>query len=150
MKPGSSLFPRLESRKKSEGEQRKTKERKIKKAKKLVLSEEDLVSFDVFQKLDLRVAEIVAAKPVKKSDKLLKLIVRAPEERTIVSGIAEYYQPSELVGRQVVIVANLKPVKLMGVTSQGMILTAKEKIDGEERLVLSTVSDTVAVGSRIA
>ena len=150
VKPGSSLFPRLESRKKSEGEQRKTKERKIKKAKKLVLSEEDLVSFDVFQKLDLRVAEIVAAKPVKKSDKLLKLIVRAPEERTIVSGIAEYYQPSELVGRQVVIVANLKPVKLMGVTSQGMILTAKEKIDGEERLVLSTVSDTVAVGSRIA
>ena len=150
VKPGSSLFPRLESRKKSEGEQRKTKERKIKKAKKLVLSEEDLVSFDVFRKLDLRVAEIVAAKPVKKSDKLLKLIVRAPEERTIVSGIAEYYQPSELVGRQVVIVANLKPVKLMGVTSQGMILTAKEKIDGEERLVLSTVSDTVAVGSRIA
>jgi methionyl-tRNA synthetase len=150
VKPGSSLFPRLESRKKSEGEQRKTEERKIKKAKKLALNEEDLVSFDVFQKLDLRVAEIVAAKPVKKSNKLLKLTVRAPEERTIVSGIAEYYQPSELVGRQVVIVANLEPVKLMGVTSQGMILTAKEKIDGEERLVLSTVSDAVAVGSRIA
>ena len=148
--PGSSLFPRLESRKKSEGEKQKSEERKIKKKKKVAQSEEDLVSFDAFQKLDIRVAEIVAARPVKKSDKLLKLTVRAPEERTIVSGIAEYYQPSELVGQQVVIVANLKPVKLMGVTSQGMILTAEEIIDGEERLVLMTVSDVVAAGSRIA
>ena len=149
VKPGGPLFPRLEGRKKDKDAQKKVGGRKAKKIKRSVLNEEELVSFDIFQKLDFRVAEIVAVKPVKKSNKLLKLTVKAPEERTIVSGIAEYYQPSELVGRLVIIVANLKPVKIMGVLSQGMILTAAEKIDGKERLILSTVSDTVAVGSRI-
>ncbi len=149
VRPGGPLFPRLEGRKKDKDKKKKSDGSGMKKAEKIEQSEEDLVSFDVFQKLDLRVAEIVAAKPVKKSSKLLKLTVKAPEMRTIVSGIAEYYQPSELVGQQVIIVANLKPVKIMGVVSQGMILTAGEKIDGKERLVLSTVSDIVAVGSRI-
>jgi len=146
VKPGGPLFPRLEGRKK-DGEKKERVDGK--KIKKVALSEEELVTFDVFQKLDLRVAVIVAARPVKKSSKLLRLTVRAPEERTIVSGIAEYYQPSLLIGQQVIIVANLKPVKIMGVTSEGMLLTAREEIDGEERLILSTVSDTVAAGSRI-
>ncbi|MCF6336244.1 MAG: methionine--tRNA ligase subunit beta, partial [Spirochaetales bacterium] len=122
------LFPRLESRKKEKKTKEKVDGNKIRKKKRIVLDEEELVSFDNFQKLDLRVAEIVAVKPVKKSNKLLKLTVKDPEERTIVSGIAEYYQPSELVGRLVIVVANLKPVKIMGVLSQGMILTAAEKI----------------------
>ena len=91
-------------------------------------------------------AEITAAEKIKKSDRLLKLTVKAPEERTIVAGIAEYYQPEDLPGKRVIIVANLKPAKLMGVPSQGMVLAAK---DGD-RLVLSTVSDEVAPGSRVA
>ena len=105
-----------------------------------------LISFDAFQNLELRVAEIVGAEKIAKSDRLLKLTVKAPEERTIVAGIAQHYQPEELIGRQVIIVANLKPAKLMGVASHGMILAAKEG----DRLVLSAVSGPVANGSRVA
>lgn len=107
---------------------------------------EGLISFDAFQNLELRVAEIVAAEKIAKSDRLLKLTVKAPEERTIVAGIAQHYQPEELIGRQVIIVANLKPAKLMGVASHGMVLAAKEG----DRLVLSAVSGPVANGSRVA
>lgn len=148
LQPVESLFPRLEGRKKTEGRKGKVAG-KVKKAKEVAESDEGLITFDAFARLDLRVAEIVAVKPVKKSEKLLALTVKVPEERTIVAGIAEYYQPSELIGRQVIVVANLKPAKLMGVTSQGMILVAREQVDGKERLVLSTVSDGVAAGSRI-
>ncbi|OGR19671.1 MAG: methionine--tRNA ligase subunit beta [Deltaproteobacteria bacterium RIFOXYD2_FULL_66_9] len=107
---------------------------------------EGIVTFDTFQKLELRVAEIIGAEKIAKSDRLLKLTVKAPEERTIVAGIAQHYQPEELIGRQVIIVANLKPAKLMGVASHGMVLAAK---DGD-RLVLSAVSGPVAPGSRVA
>ena len=105
-----------------------------------------LISFDAFQNLELRVAEIVAAEKIAKSDRLLKLTVMAPEERTIVAGIGQHYQPGELGGRHVAIVANLKPAKLMGVASHGMVLAAKEG----DRLVLSAVSGPVANGSRVA
>ncbi len=149
LQPIESLFPRLEGRKKTEGRKGKVAG-KVKKAKEVPESDEGLITFDAFARLDLRVAEIVAVKPVKKSEKLLALTVKVPEERTIVAGIAEYYQPSELIGRQVIVVANLKPAKLMGVTSQGMILVAREQVDGKERLVLSTVSDAVAAGSKIS
>jgi len=77
---------------------------------------------------------------------LLKLTVRAPEERTVVAGIAEFYDPEALIGRQVLLVANLKPAKLMGVTSQGMVLAVKH--DG--RLVLPTVPEPVPPGSRLS
>ena len=96
----------------------------------------------------MRVAEIVAAERVKKSEKLLKLTVLMPEERTIVAGIAEFYAPEELVGRLVLVVANMKPAKLMGIASQGMVLAARAVVDGKERLVLSTVSGMVPAGSR--
>lgn len=147
--PGDSLFPRLEGKKKGQGKKEKSSG-KNKKSSKMTESEEGLISFATFQELDLRVAEIVAAEPVKKSEKLLKLTVKAPEERTIVAGIGAYYQPPDLIGLQVLIVANMKPVKLMGVTSQGMVLIAKESVDGKERLVLSAVSDSVAAGSKVA
>jgi methionyl-tRNA synthetase len=76
-----------------------------------------------FAKLDLRVAEVLAAEPVPKSRKLLKLTVSLGEApRTIVAGIAEHYAPADLVGKKVVVVANLEPAKLMGVQSQGMVL----------------------------
>lgn len=144
-----ALFPRLDK----EPQQGKTKDKKKQKAQKKKGNEaegEGLISFDDFQKIDLRVAEITAAEQVKKSDRLLKLTVNAPEERTIVAGIAEHYSPDELIGRQVVIVANLKPAKLMGIQSQGMVLVAKTEDDGKERMVLSSISDIVVPGSKIA
>ncbi|MCL2790700.1 MAG: methionine--tRNA ligase [Desulfobulbus sp.] len=111
---------------------------------------EGLISFDQFKAIDLRVAEIVAAEKVAKSDRLLKLTVKAPEERTIVAGIAQYYRPEALIGQKVIVVANLKPAKLMGIPSQGMVLAAKERLaDGTERLVVTTVAESVAAGSQV-
>jgi methionyl-tRNA synthetase len=85
------------------------------------------MDFDQFQKVDIRVATVLAAERIPKSKKLLKLTVDAGEERTVVAGIAEHYAPEDLVGAQVVIVANLKPVKLMGVESRGMVLAASDE-----------------------
>ncbi len=114
-----------------------------------LMSEADLVDIAYFQKLDLRVAEIIAVEPIKKSKKLLRVTVLAPEKRTIVAGIAEHYRPEELLGSQVVIVANLKPAKLMGVDSHGMILAAKSIVDGKEKLVISRVQERVEPGSSV-
>jgi len=158
-----ALFPRMESKKKKQQPQKQgkklqqqKKKKKKKKKKKAPKSEntaentEGLITFEQFQNVELRVAEIVEAEPIKKSDRLLKLTVKAPEERTIVAGIAEYYTAEDVVGRQVLIVANLKPVKLMGVESQGMLLAAKVEEGGKSRLVLSSVSAPVPVGSKVA
>jgi len=83
------------------------------------------ISFDDFQSLDLRVAEIISAEKVPKSKRLLKLLIDVGfEKRTIVSGIAEKYNPDDLTRKKVVVVANLKPAKIMGIESQGMILAA--------------------------
>jgi methionyl-tRNA synthetase len=109
-------------------------------------AEADLISFDDFKKIDLRVAEVVAAEKIKKSDRLLKLTVKAPEERTIVAGIAEFYEPEAVVGKQVIIVANLKPTKLMGVASQGMVLAVRD----QGALFLSAVSAPVTPGSKVS
>ena len=106
-----------------------------------------LVTFDDFKKLDLRIAEIKTAEKIEKSDRLLKLTVIAPEERTLVAGIGEYYKPEELIGRQVIMVATLKPVKLMGVTSHGMILAAR---DEQGRLSLSATVEGVDPGSKVS
>lgn len=144
-----ALFPRLEDGKKDTTEVEVLKSAEKKQAT-AIASPDNLLDFSYFQKLDLRVAEIIAAEPIKKSKKLLKLTVTAPEERTIVAGIAEFYEAETLIGKQVVIVANLKPAKLMGVTSQGMVLAARTKENGEERLVLSSVSDMVVAGSKVA
>lgn len=110
------------------------------------LGDDGLVTFDEFKRIDLRVATVVAAERVAKSDRLLKLTLEAPERRTVVAGIAEHYQPEEMVGRQVIIVANLKPTKLMGIESQGMVLAAKSG----EQLYLSTISGEVVAGSKVA
>jgi len=144
-----NLFPRLDGAGK-EAKPVRGEKKQQKKNGSSPEAEPDLLDISHFQQLDLRAAEITAAEPIKKSKKLLKLTVMAPEERTIVAGIAEYYTPTELLGRQVVIVANLKPAKLMGVRSQGMVLAAKTVQDGKERLVLSSLSDIVIPGSKIA
>ncbi len=82
---------------------------------------------EIFQRIDLRVATVLDAEPVPRSKKLLKLRVHAGEEFNIVAGLAESYKPEDLVGKQVVVVANLKPAKLMGILSHGMVLTAANK-----------------------
>lgn len=82
------------------------------------------IGIETFSKVDLRVATVVHAEAVPKADKLVKLEVDCGEKRTIVAGIAKHYEPRELVGRQVIIVVNLKPAKLMGILSQGMLLAA--------------------------
>jgi methionyl-tRNA synthetase len=135
------LFPRYEKKKDAQpgGAQQK-------KSGKDKAEQDNLLDFAAFQKIDLRVAQVVAAERVPKSERLLKLTVKAPEERTIVAGIAQHYAPEEMVGRQVIIVANLKPAKLMGITSEGMVLAAK---DGN-RLVLPGLSDSVAPGSKVS
>ena len=146
-----ALYPRVDTKKKKQSSQHKTQKSKKKKNKKEAPeTEEGIITFDQFQEVELRVAEIVAAEPIKKSDRLLKLTVKAPEERVIVAGIAEYYAPEDVVGLQVLIVANLKPVKLMGVESQGMVLAAKVEEGGKSRLVLSAVSAPVPAGSEVA
>ena len=79
-------------------------------------------------KVDLRVAKVLAAEAVPKSKKLIKLRIDVgTEERTIVAGIAEAYSPEQLVGRTIVVVANLKPAKLMGIESNGMVLAATQE-----------------------
>ena len=144
-----NLFPRLENSRKEINNFAPESEEKGK-IEELQEVEDDFVDFAHFQELELRVAEIVAVEPIKKSKKLLKLTVKAPTERTIVAGIAEYYKAEDLIGRQVIIVANLKPIKIMGVLSHGMVLAARAENDGKEKLVLSAVSDMVAPGSRVA
>ena len=107
----------------------------------------DEVSLEEFRRLDLRVAQIVAAKAVPGSKKLVELRVSlGAEERTIVAGILLDYPPADLVGKQIVIVANLKPSKLMGVESKGMLLAAA---GADKRLVLVTPERLAEVGSKV-
>jgi len=105
------------------------------------------ITIDDFMKVQLRVSEILAAEPVPNATKLLRLTVQAGEDdtRTILAGIAEFYKPEELVGRQVVIVANLQPRKMRGIESQGMLLAA----DVEGRAILLQPDSAVPVGSRV-
>lgn len=108
-----------------------------------------LINLEQFQQVDLRVAEISDAERVPKSDKLLKLEVDLGEEtkRQVAAGLAEYYQPEELIGKQVIFVANLKPVKLRGILSQGMLLAA---VSADGVPVLTAVDRKIAPGSRVS
>ncbi|WP_226038384.1 methionine--tRNA ligase [Aquibacillus saliphilus] len=103
------------------------------------------ITFDEFMKLDLRVAEVIHAEKVKKADKLLKIqLDLGNEKRQVISGIAEHYQPEDLVGKKVICVTNLKPVKLRGELSQGMILSGE---DSSGKLALATVEQSLPNGS---
>jgi len=86
-----------------------------------------MITYEDFQKLEIRIGTIIEAEKVKDADKLLRLVIDLGfEKRQIVAGIAQYYQPSRLVGRQVPILVNLEPRKLRGLESQGMLLAADE------------------------
>lgn len=101
---------------------------------------ENVILIDDFKKVELKTAEVLSAEKVKGADKLLHLKIKVGEEtRDLVAGIAQFYEPEKLLGKRIVIVANLKPAKLRGITSQGMLLAAK--IDG--KLTLVTTDDPV-------
>jgi len=109
------------------------------------IPEKEEITIEDFAKMDLRVVKVLAAEKVQKADKLLKLTVDlGNEERTIVSGIAKHYTPEELVGKDVVMIINLKPAKIRGIESRGMVLAASN----EEKLTLVTAAD-MTPGSRV-
>lgn len=123
-----------------------TKEANENKERKVTPQREN-VTYEDFSKMDIRTATVLAAERVPKTQKLLKLdIDTGIDKRTIVSGIAEYYTPEEMVGKQVVMLANLEPRKIKGIESKGMILMAQ---DANGKLVLVQPKDTVSNGSEV-
>ncbi|NEZ47363.1 methionine--tRNA ligase [Clostridium niameyense] len=146
VKKGEAIFPRIDVDKKIE-ELNKLKEKQMKavnKTKMQPIKEE--ITIDDFEKIDLRVAKVLECEMVKGAKKLLKLKVDlGGEQRQVVSGIAKYYKAEELIGKKVILVANLKPVKLRGELSQGMILAASTEDDSE--LFVSTIDGDINEGN---
>ena len=104
------------------------------------------ITIDEFMKVDLRTAKILEAEKVKKSKKLIKLKVDlGTEQRQVLAGIAEAYEPEQLIGRTVILVANLKPAKLMGLESQGMILAGSD----DQTLILGGFDGDLPPGVRV-
>ena len=130
-----SLFPRIE----------KDKEKPLPVKNKTGIDLKPEIDYDDFAKVDMRVATILEAKMVPKSTKLIKLKVDIGEERTIVAGIGKDYSPEELIGKKIVIVANLKPAKLMGVESRGMLLAT----DTNEGLTVLAFDREAKTGAKI-
>ena len=130
--------------KKAEKKEKKAEEKAQKKAEN---KEETPSEIDIsdFAKVKLTVGEILECEKVEKSDKLLKLIVDiGTEKRQVVSGIAKYYEPSALIGKKIVLVSNLKPAKLRGVDSNGMILCS-----GEEDVRIVEIASDIPNGTGI-
>jgi methionyl-tRNA synthetase len=106
------------------------------------------IAIDDFVKVDLRVAQVVVAERIPKADKLLRLEVDLGyEKRQILSGIAEWYTPEELIGKRIVVIANLAPRKMRGLESHGMLLAASNGEDGKP--ILATFAEDIALGSRL-
>ncbi|WP_100332724.1 methionine--tRNA ligase [Bacillus xiapuensis] len=149
VKKGEPIFPRLDVEEETNFIKEKMQGAPAKEEKKEeepYAEQSEEITIDDFMKIDLRAATVVKAEPVKKADKLLKLQLDLGfEKRQVVSGIAEYYKPEELVGRKVVVVVNLKPVKLRGELSQGMILAGKK--DGV--MSLASVDEHLPNGAKI-
>ncbi|GGB71425.1 methionine--tRNA ligase [Fictibacillus barbaricus] len=150
---GDPIFPRLETEVEVEfiknsmgGASIPAEEPKTEKHEVPAAEEKPEISIDDFMKVDLRVATVIEAEPVKKADKLLKLqLDLGYEKRQVVSGIAQFYKPEDLVGQKVICVTNLKPVKLRGELSQGMILAGSS----EGQLTLATVDPSLPNGSKV-
>ena len=109
------------------------------------------VSIDDFARCDMRVCKILACEAVKKSDKLLRFTLDdgSGKERQILSGIRKYYEPEQLVGKKAVAILNLPPRKMMGMESNGMLLSAVAEEDGKETLHLMIVGDDIPVGAQL-
>ncbi len=159
---GDNLFPRLDLKKELEAlspaqpEEKPAKEEKKKQKEEKKKQEEPLadgiITIDSFMAVSLKVAKIESCEPVPKSDKLLCLQLNDGSDklRQVVSGIATWYTPEQLVGKKVCVVANLKPAKLRGVESNGMILAAdSQKEDGSEDVKVIFIDESVPVGSKI-
>jgi methionyl-tRNA synthetase len=126
---------------------RKIDAKDFKKVVETVSVEQNVITIDDFSKVDLRIAKVLEAEKVPNSRKLLRLIIDlGTEKRQIVAGIAEHYKPEELVGKLIVVVANLKPAKLMGIESQGMLLAAKSG----DTLRLLTVDGEITPGAKVS
>ena len=111
----------------------------------------DFVDFETFSKSDFRAVKVKACEAVKKSKKLLKFTLDdgTGTDRQILSGIAKYYKPEELVGKTLVAITNLPPRKMMGKESNGMLLSAIHTEKGEEKLNLVMVSDAIPAGAKL-
>lgn len=132
---GEALFPRVEFKKEEKMEEKKPEMAAVKAE----------IGYEDFEKVDIRVAKVLAAEAVPKSSKLLKLKIDVGEERTIVAGIGKDYKPEEIVGKSVVVVVNLKPTKLMGVESRGMLLAT----DADAGLALVSFDRDPKTGARV-
>ncbi len=140
-----SIFPRVDVKDEDISNNAQAKQPEAKPVKDTD-AENKYISIDDFAKIDLCVAKVLKAEKIEGADKLLKLEVDAGgETRTVVSGIAKHYSPEDLIGKQVILVANLKPVKLKGVESRGMILAASK---GEE-LTLATIYGDMEPGAKV-
>lgn len=143
---GEPIFPRLEWKDEEDEEIAEVKKKPVPKVSAESIPGIAQISIDDFAKIDLRLAKIISAQRVAGTDKLMELKVQVgKEERTIVAGIAMFYSADELVGKLVVIVANLKPVKLRGIVSQGMVLAASEG----DQLSLLTVEQEIPSGVQV-
>lgn len=146
---GETLFPRIDLKKElaelGMEPVQETKKKAEKQEKKAEEPQGVVIGIEDFAKVSLKAAKVLACEAVPKSDKLLKLQLEVGEEsRQVVSGIAQYYQPADLIGRTVILVANLKPAKLRGVESQGMILAA-DAPDGVKVVFLEGVPSGVVI-----
>ena len=112
---------------------------------------EEMVDFDTFAKSDFRAVKILACEAVPKSKKLLKFVLDDGErkDRVILSGIHEYYEPEELVGKTAIAIVNLPPRKMMGIDSEGMLISAVHEEDGHEGLNLLMVNDRIPAGAKL-
>lgn len=146
---GDVLFPRLDIKVELETLMKKNNEFIEKRGGKIATLEEvdeSLITIDDFDKLDLRIAEIVECEKHPDADKLLVLQLEVgKEKRQVVSGIAKHYSPEDLIGKKVILVYNLKPVKLRGIESHGMILAA----DKGKKLTLASTLEDIASGAKV-
>lgn len=145
---GSAIFPRIDVEAKlKEFEELKAAKAKEEEKREIIPIKEE-ITIDDFDKIDLRVVKVLECEPVPKAKKLLKLKVDlGGEERQVISGIAQFYKPEELVGKYVVLVANLKSVKLRGELSQGMILAAST--DDDSKLFTVSIPGELPTGSQV-
>ena len=153
VRKGEALFPRLDAEK-ALAELTALQEAQKKAALpdlEVEPFEQEEVDFDTFCRSDFRAVKIKACEAVKKSDKLLKFTLDdgSGTDRQILSGIAKYYKPEELVGKTLVAITNLPPRKMMGRESAGMLLSAVHKENGEEKLNLVMLSDAIPAGAKL-
>jgi methionyl-tRNA synthetase len=131
-----TIFPRLEKKRPADSKPRETKK-----------SEDGLLDIADFSRAKLRVAQVISAEKVEGTDKLLKLqIDLGKEQRQIVAGVAQFYTPEQITGKKITVVTNLKPAKIRGVESNGMLLAAKSG----EKLFLLTPDGDLPPGAKIS